>query len=264
MKQLYKLLIVICLFLSQSINSQNIQYDLRCSSDGTSYEIYVSRDITTAPFLAAGSSTITLVLPTGSSRTVAHTSESVATYSQVTAIIDGNGTGNDYYPFNSSGGANITSILTANTPVLWLTLTPSDGTNQNARLFINGTDPSDIGGVNPSNVFTTLAPPPTGTSNEYSGNVSDTPVNCSTLSTDEDFDKIANISLYPNPVNNTLHLEGNITDLKQIEIFNLIGQRVMQINTISNTIDVSHLEAATYLVKLTTHKTSKSIKLIKQ
>ncbi len=249
MKQLYKLLIVLSLLFTVTISSQNIQYDLRCSSDGNSYEVYVTRDITTTPFLAVGSSTITLVLPTGSSRTVAHTSESVATYSQVTAIIDGNRTGNDYYPFNSSGGANITSILTANTPVLWLTLTPSDGTNQNARLFVNGTDPSDIGGVNPSNVFTTLAPPPTGTSNEYSGNVSDTPVNCSTLSTD-DLDKaVSELSVYPNPFTDVLYIESNI-DIESVEIYDITGKRVFNDTNGKREISVDHLQKGVYLMKI--------------
>ncbi|RNC85007.1 MAG: T9SS C-terminal target domain-containing protein [Winogradskyella sp.] len=261
MKQLYTTLIILSLCFTGSISSQNIQFDLRCSSDGNSYEIYVTRDITTAPFLAAGSSTITLVLPTGSSRTVAHTSESVVTYNQVTPIIDGNGTGNDYYPFNSSGGANISSILTANTSVLWLTLTPSDGTSQEARLFVNSTDPSDIGGVNASNVFTTLAPPPTGTSNEYSGNVSDATINCTTLSTD-DFDTMAHaVSVYPNPFADILQIEST-QKIERLEMYDITGKRVYAAKS-EQQLSLGHLQRGVYLLTIYTPRGKETIRVVK-
>ncbi|GGI56413.1 T9SS type A sorting domain-containing protein [Winogradskyella haliclonae] len=245
MKQLYKLPIVLSLLFTVTISSQNIQYDLRCSGDGSSYEIYVSRDANTSFPFALGSSTITLILPTGSSRTIAFTSESVATYSQQPAIIDGNSSGNDFYPFTSSGGAQTT--LTADTPVLWLTLTPSDGTNQDARLFINGTDPSDLGGVNASNTFTTISA--SGIVNEYSSNVSDVVVNCSSLSTD-DFDKISNeLSIYPNPFTDTLLIESNV-DIENVEIYDVKGKRVFNNNNGKREISVGHLQKGLYLMKV--------------
>lgn len=262
MKNLYRTLIVLSLLFTGSLSSQNVEYDLRCSADGSSYEIYVTRDITTTPFIAAGSSTITLVLPTGSSRTVSHVSESVVTYNQVTPLIDGNGTGNDYYPFNTSGGANITNVLTANTSVLWLTLTPSDGTDQAARLFINGTDPSDIGGVNASNVFTTLAPPPTGTVNEYSGNLSDATINCSTLSTDN-FDIVNHqVSVYPNPFTDVLQIESS-QSIETIEVYDLTGKRVYK-SEAKQQIELGHLQAGVYMLNIYTANGKDTIRVVKK
>ena len=154
------IIIILSLFLVGTVSSQNIQFDLRCSPDGNSYEVYVVRDADTGFPFVLGASTITLVLPTaGGSRTISPVSESVSVYTQSTPIIDANGTGIDIYPFDGSAGS-LTSF-TANTPVLWLTLTPSDGTDQEARHFINGSDPDNFGSIVPTNFFATLsgAPP---------------------------------------------------------------------------------------------------------
>lgn len=256
-RQLY---FILSLCFTCLINSQNIQYDLRCSADGNSYEVYVTRDVT-SPVLFAGSSTITLVLPTGNSRVVSHQSRSVSTYNQVTPIIDGNGTGNDYYPFNTSGGSSISGILTANTPVLWLTLTPSDGTNQEARLFVNGVDPSDIDGVNPSNIFSTLSPQPTGTVDEFSSNVSDDVINCSTLST-SDIVTVANIiSVYPNPFKNVLQIVSK-QDIRQIELFDISGKLVYVSKT--KKLLLGYLQQGIYLLNIHTANGSEIIRVVKE
>ncbi len=246
MKQLYtSSMFILCIFFTGTIYSQNIQYDLRCSADGTSYEVYISRDADTSFPFALASSTITLVLPTGSTRTVSHTSESVATYSQVTPTIDGDGTGNDYYPFNSSGGSQVS--FTANMPVLWLTLIPSDGTDQEARLIINGSDPDDFLGANPSNVFNTISI--AGLVNEYSGNVSDVAINCSTLSTGEEV-VTANpeISVYPNPFSDILNIEV-LGDIQNVELFDVGGKKVYS-GQARRKLFLRHLQDGVYILKV--------------
>lgn len=261
MKRLVYSIITVLTLCYLPVQAQNIQYDLVCSGDGNSYEIFVSRDAT-AGVLFAGSSTITLVLPTGSSRTVSNTSESVSTYNAVTPIIDANGSGDDFYPFNTSGGASLSGVLVADTPVLWLTLTPSDGVDQDARLFINGTDPDDIGGVNASNVFSTLSP--AGTVDEYNSNVNNNPINCGTLSSDDfALTQLNDIVLYPNPTRDIAQIRG-VIDLEKIEIYTLTGQKVMEQESSKPEIDIRRLRAAVYMVRIYGSQGSKTIRLIKE
>ena len=85
-----------------------------------------------------------------------------------------------------------------------------------------------------------------------------------TLST-PDFNT-SSITAYPNPVKNrlTISYTQNITG---IEVYNLIGQKVMIANTASansNTVDMSTLTAGTYLVKINTENGTKTIKVIKE
>ncbi len=246
-------------FILSSLTSlaQNIQYDLRCSTDGTAYEIYVTRD-ETAGFLFAGSSVVTLILPTGSARTVSPNSESVSNYLSVSPLINAGGSGNDFYPFNSVGGSSLNGVLPANTPVLWLTLTPSDGTDQLARLFINGSDSNNISGVDASNVFTTLNPT-AGIVDEYASNVSDTPINCfePTLST-EAFELVPEFTIYPNPVADELYIN-TTANIESIQILNLTGVVAKSIkNYTSNTpIEVSDLPGAMYLIQINGGKLNK-------
>ena len=62
-------------------------------------------------------------------------------------------------------------------------------------------------------------------------------------------EKLANtVSFYPNPANSTLYFEAQ--SIKNLRIFNLIGQQIYQIKIIpnQNTIDISGLENGTYFL----------------
>jgi hypothetical protein len=76
-----------------------------------------------------------------------------------------------------------------------------------------------------------------------------------------------NYSIYPNPASDRFFLSGTSNDLIQIDIFNLWGQKIMQIEDpiIERGIDISSFEKGVYLVSLKfTKGVSTGLKLIKR
>jgi hypothetical protein len=75
----------------------------------------------------------------------------------------------------------------------------------------------------------------------------------------------ANFSYYPNPVKNTLNLSYN-QEISNVEIFNLLGQRVSAstINANQGQVDMSNLSNGVYLVKVTSNNQEKTIRVIKE
>lgn len=73
------------------------------------------------------------------------------------------------------------------------------------------------------------------------------------------------ITAYPNPVKDILTLS-NTKNIKNIAIFNLLGQQVALKSTNSDftKIDMSNLSSGTYLVKITDENATKTIKVTKQ
>tara|TARA_B110000091_G_scaffold187350_1_gene208507 strand:- start:305 stop:826 length:522 start_codon:yes stop_codon:yes gene_type:complete len=62
-----------------------------------------------------------------------------------------------------------------------------------------------------------------------------------------------NFNLYPNPAKNNLMVNSKIEPLKQIEVFNILGQRIINLNfssSLSENIDISSLNTGMYLVKI--------------
>ena len=72
-------------------------------------------------------------------------------------------------------------------------------------------------------------------------------------------------TLYPNPVQEVLNLSYD-KNISNVTVFNLLGQEVMTkaINATQSQIDMSHLPAGTYLVKVTADNQVKTIKVIKE
>ena len=56
------------------------------------------------------------------------------------------------------------------------------------------------------------------------------------------------ISIYPNPTSDIVYIDGNYTQLKVV-IYNILGKEVIN-KSITNSIDISHLENGVYLMKL--------------
>jgi hypothetical protein len=75
---------------------------------------------------------------------------------------------------------------------------------------------------------------------------------------------INTLSVYPNPVKNTLYIKGNTKNLNRIDIININGQLVKTINADFNQIDLSNLNAAIYFLKIYTNDNTSTLKLIKQ
>jgi hypothetical protein len=62
------------------------------------------------------------------------------------------------------------------------------------------------------------------------------------------------ISLYPNPVENSVTISGVKDAISAVTITNGSGQIVRQVSTVGNSIDLSELNAGFYFVQLTTNK----------
>ena len=232
------------LMCSVSLFAQNVTYDLRWNSASSQYELYVERDITaTAPVTTGGTSAVTIVFPTdgaSGTRTLSHTSESVSTYNAAGVIRSpGASTDNDFYVFNSTGGASYIGVLNAGVEVLWMTFTASDG-NSEARLFENDTDPNstDAGmmGINAQSEFFTITT--AGAMDEFAGNV--------VLSVASN--EISELSIYPNPASDKVTIISN-NPIDSIEVYDILGK---QVKTLKNTseITVSDLNSGLYLFKI--------------
>lgn len=76
------------------------------------------------------------------------------------------------------------------------------------------------------------------------------------------FDK-SKVSYYPNPVVDVLHLKSD-SDISNIDVFNLLGQKVNSKVFDATTIDLSNLASGTYLVKFISNTLQQSIKVVKQ
>ena len=81
---------------------------------------------------------------------------------------------------------------------------------------------------------------------------------------DKDFTKNT-FKFYPNPVKDILHLSYD-QNISTVVVYNLLGQLIMErnINSNSTSLDMSHLNSGTYLVKVTSDKITKTIKVIKE
>lgn len=102
-----------------------------------------------------------------------------------------------------------------------------------------------------------------GTQDYFLKHTSSDSVNFETLGVDQVTLLDSTLSLYPNPASNVAYLKGNTSNLKQIEVFNIAGQRVLVKDSDFDSIDISQLESAVYLVKLSTTNAEKTIRLIK-
>jgi len=71
------------------------------------------------------------------------------------------------------------------------------------------------------------------------------------------------LGFYPNPVKNGyIHLMQSTNASKQVEVFDVIGKRVFNLNSISNTVNVSQLNSGLYILKVTCGSLVTSSRLI--
>lgn len=78
----------------------------------------------------------------------------------------------------------------------------------------------------------------------------------------QDFNKIE-VSLYPNPVQNSFTIKGEI-EVKNLIIYNLFGQKVKAFNESENHYAIAELSSGIYIVELSTENGSATTKLIKE
>lgn len=73
------------------------------------------------------------------------------------------------------------------------------------------------------------------------------------------------IGFYPNPVTNILKIENNTaSDINEIKLYNLNGQKVLNIEPLDNTIDLSGISPGMYIIELSTDRYVLKQKLLKQ
>ncbi|WP_460220220.1 T9SS type A sorting domain-containing protein [Psychroserpens sp. MEBiC05023] len=255
MKKIITLFVI--LIVSAPLVAQNVTYDLRWNSNSSLYELYITRDVTAvAPVTTGGTSTVTIVFPTdgvSGTRTVSHTSESVSTYNAAGVIRSPNASSsNDYYVFNSTGGASYIGVLNAGIEVLWMTFTASDG-NSEARLFENNSDPnstdSGMMGINARSEFFTITT--AGSNDEFSENVLNVETN-----------ELLELSIYPNPTSDKVSIISN-SEINTIEVYNLLGKKLKTLKQ-TNEVYVSDLNTGMYLLMIYSIKGHTTKKIIKE
>ena len=93
-----------------------------------------------------------------------------------------------------------------------------------------------------------------GETEDYTANIGTLGVN------DED---IMQVRLFPNPVDgNFVTIQTPINGTKEIEVFDLVGKRVINTNLMSDSLDVSELNTGIYMVKVTIENLTSTSKLI--
>ena len=78
-------------------------------------------------------------------------------------------------------------------------------------------------------------------------------------------DEINMVKYYPNPVNTTLYVQAN-TSIKEIEIYNMIGQRLIHLkpNSSGTEVNMEGLQAAIYMMKLKMNGRVETYRVVKQ
>ena len=66
--------------------------------------------------------------------------------------------------------------------------------------------------------------------------------------------------IYPNPAKDILRVEGK--GILKVELFNIVGQKVLSINKGFEAIDISPLQNGVYFVRLKTNDGEKTVKLV--
>jgi hypothetical protein len=90
----------------------------------------------------------------------------------------------------------------------------------------------------------------------------------SSLGIDEEEIIASSIVLFPNPVKDTFELSTNNLVVESVEIYSLLGRRVLSISKknlpINGVFDISNFQTGIYIVKVKTDQTSFSKKIIKR
>ena len=80
----------------------------------------------------------------------------------------------------------------------------------------------------------------------YGWTIIDAGLDCSTAGLEDE--SLSNISIYPNPTNNTLFISGNKTPIT-VSIYNVLGKEVLSIKN-TNNINVQALPSGVYVIRI--------------
>jgi surface protein len=93
----------------------------------------------------------------------------------------------------------------------------------------------------------------------YGWNIIDAGLDCSTAGVDDQ--NQLDISIYPNPTSDIVYIEGNYSQLKTV-VYDILGKQVMN-KSITNSIDISHLDNGVYILQLSDGVKLSTRKIIK-
>ena len=145
---------------------------------------------------------------------------------------------------------------------------PSDG------LYITASNPFLITGLSPANGCNVFFVRSRCSTTDISPWVAVGTLGCdtnvynylATLLSNNDFSVINKVKIYPNPTDNFLFIDTIEKQIQKIEIFDLQGRLIKTINENKDKyqIDISNLQSATYLVKLSTETVSETVRFVKK
>lgn len=213
----------------------------------------------------------TLVLPTGSvditNPVGLLTSRTWTVQEFDAAFLTGQGLGDgtkDVFQFNLSPGQSILAHTTGQQIDLvsfQITNSPVTG----SMSFLLNSDPIATGAGDVLDSFYNSDIDGTGTEDYFSAPASGLDnFMFSTLSLEELILDDSSISVYPNPAENWLTINGDYSNINSVEIYSMSGQLVIEITNDFGKIDTGNLQSGIYFLKVKTDTLNKTIKFIKE
>jgi hypothetical protein len=182
---------------------------------------------------------------------------------------------NDIFVSGTTGAVigrvgSLTAGTTKVTLADWQTETGRDGVSLNTNpVFVSGTDFHLVGG-DPANVALSSGGTPISVTTDFDcvARSATTPTIGAyenTFLAINQFESTNGFKAYPNPVSNILNIEYT-SDLTNVFVYNMLGQQVLsrKVTATSTQIDMSGLNAGTYLVKVEAGTVSKTLKVFKR
>jgi hypothetical protein len=72
------------------------------------------------------------------------------------------------------------------------------------------------------------------------------------------------ISIYPNPTKDVLNITGDVSILKSIEVYSILGKRLIEVKENFNEINISNLQSGMYLLRVNTDEASVTYRIVKE
>ena len=148
---------------------------------------------------------------------------------------------------NNSGEKNTFTTVTGDWETIVLDFTGVTNANQNKLVLIP--DNGNLGDGTSASTF-------------YFDDI----VQTETSSLGLEDNNIIDVSVYPNPSNSIWNFRTGNTVITSVEVFNLLGKRVVLQNNNSTNVAISTqgLTSGIYIARITTEQGTKSVKLIKE
>lgn len=154
---------------------------------------------------------------------------------------------------------NLTFINISNNPLLTI-LDVRNGANS----IITSFDATNCGLVSCIYVDDSSASYLSGWSKDSSAHFVNNEAACSSLSVEDNVLVENMISIYPNPVNNTLFIHSQDIILDELTVYDILGKRVMEVTSFNESVNVSQLTKGIYYLSFQTNKGAVIKKLVKE